>query len=415
MRYLTLILLALVATPAGAQSPDPFVPLENLLASVENDLAEAVNAARRARFDMDKVQAEIDELRLAAQSSEEAPAVSSEERNWGVIEEISTEIDFTDGELLEQGYLPKTGAPDVVGSFRTFCQTSHFAQVDPIVFPGMSQAGHLHRYMGNTLTDENSTYESLRASGESSCYGGRAYRTAIWAPVLFDQDDRIVDPDYTGLYYKRYPKDSPKCTELGEACADLPAGLEIIYGTNYAIGAQQDKNVRFDCAGRNLSQTIAEAAEDCQVGEKLRGWITGPNCWDGTRIAAPDHQSHLAYATRGRDTGQLRCPASHPLVIPTVSYFELYTLVEGDRPSEWAYSSDRMNGTPGGTTFHGDYFEAIEPDIRHRFHANCIDKFLSCVDGQLGDGTKLVKPDGFTFDAKPRLTMEEALAFGGNR
>ena len=345
-------------------------------------------------------------LQMETQPSSPQPEPASD----GLIEPIASDT-ISPATIGVSRRTPPSGAPDVVGSFRTFCMTSHFARVDPIVFPGRAEAGHLHRFMGNTLTDENSDYPSLRENGESSCYGGSTYRTAIWAPVLFDQDDLVVVPDYTGLYYKRYPEGSVKCTDLGEACVDLPVGLRIIYGTNYALGHNQSANVRFDCGGGPIAPTIAEATEACDPGGKLRASIRGPECWDGERTDSPDHQSHLAYPSRQKNTGQLRCPTTHPLVIPTVTYFEVTTLSAGDRPQEWRYSSDRMANTEGGKTFHGDYFEAIEPEIRERFHRNCIDGLLSCVDGELGDGTKLKRPAGFNFDAKPRLSMAEALAY----
>jgi hypothetical protein len=414
---------------AGEENSD-FADLEARLAAAEIDLNNAVNAARRARFDIREA---LDELRGSQHSTADTHNAEGSGHNAeahaahmqhahvtvpepgdtiGVLEPLSAGLAFDDDELLSGQPLAKTAAPDSLGAFRTFCQTSHFAQVDPIVFPGLPNAGHLHRYMGNRLTDENSTYESLRMSGENSCYGGRSYRTAIWAPVLYDQDGLIVDPDYTGLYYKRFPTSSPRCTQLGEKCVDLPAGLEIIYGTNFAMTARQDPNVRFDCNGRNIAPTIAEAVVDCQVGEKLRAMIVAPNCWDAERTASPDHQSHLAYATRDQNSGKLRCPASHPLVIPTVTYFEVTTLQPGDRPAEWEYSSDRMSNQAGGTTFHSDYWEAIDPLVRDKIHDNCIDKLLSCNDGNLGDGTKLAPPDGFSLTPKPRLTLSQALAFG---
>jgi hypothetical protein len=409
----------LAAAPMGVSASDPLAVLEQRLAAAELDLRDAFNATRRARTDMREARKALAEARLIeaepdphAGHGEGAMTEPEPGENVGVVDAIPSGLVFGEGEIITGGAIPKTAAPDTVGAFRTFCQTSHFARVDPIVFPGNPAAGHLHRYMGNRLTDENSTYESLRTSGENSCFGGRSYRTAIWAPVLFDQAGRIVDPDFTGLYYKRYPKSSPNCTKLGEACANLPAGLEIIYGSNYAMGDRQDRNVRFDCNDRNKSATIAEAARDCRPGEKLRAMIVAPNCWDGERIASPDHQSHLAYATRDRNSGQLRCPSSHPLVIPTVTYFEVTTLIEGDRPAEWEYSSDRMAGQVGGTTFHSDYFEAIDPEVRERMHSQCMDKLLNCGDGSLGDGTKLARPEGYNTKPKPRLTIEQALAFG---
>src|SRR2546423_3174010 len=61
-------------------------------------------------------------------------------------------------DLLEKGGMP---GPSDVGSFRTVCKYSHMAPDDPIVFPGQSGASHLHVFWGNSLTDANSTAQSL--------------------------------------------------------------------------------------------------------------------------------------------------------------------------------------------------------------------------------------------------------------
>jgi len=51
------------------------------------------------------------------------------------------------------------------GIFLSVCLPSHVAKDDPIVHPGEPGASHQHEFFGNTTTDANSTYESLRAGG----------------------------------------------------------------------------------------------------------------------------------------------------------------------------------------------------------------------------------------------------------
>jgi flagellar basal body-associated protein FliL len=52
-------------------------------------------------------------------------------------------------------------------SFLVKCGFSHRKRVDPIVDPGPpgTMSHHMHDFFGNTTTDANSTYETLRAGG----------------------------------------------------------------------------------------------------------------------------------------------------------------------------------------------------------------------------------------------------------
>lgn len=77
-------------------------------------------------------------------------------------------------------------ATDVDAKLRFLCVFSHLSYDDPILFPGIPNATHLHLFFGNTLTDYNSTYASLRASGDGTCQGGPLNRTGYWMPAMID-------------------------------------------------------------------------------------------------------------------------------------------------------------------------------------------------------------------------------------
>src|SRR5215210_4308885 len=64
---------------------------------------------------------------------------------------------------LEAGEGPHA-SPDEVGAFRFSCLPGHIARDDPIVYPGQPGKSHLHQFFGNTDTDANSTYQSLRTT-----------------------------------------------------------------------------------------------------------------------------------------------------------------------------------------------------------------------------------------------------------
>jgi predicted xylan-binding protein with Ca-dependent carbohydrate-binding module/uncharacterized protein DUF1996 len=72
---------------------------------------------------------------------------------------------------------------DGTGDFRTRCTPSHFAFDDPIVYPGQSGQSHMHVFFGNTGSNANSTSESLRTTGNSTCRGGTINRSSYWVPT----------------------------------------------------------------------------------------------------------------------------------------------------------------------------------------------------------------------------------------
>lgn len=75
----------------------------------------------------------------------------------------------------------------------------------------------------------------------------------------------------------------------------------------------------------------------------LRLHVTFPSCWDGRRVDSADHQSHMAYAMRGR------CPSTHPVAVPAISLIFRYPIAGGAGVSL----------TSGGQySAHADFFNA---------------------------------------------------------
>ncbi len=97
------------------------------------------------------------------------------------------------------GEIPKSAAPDDVGAFRFICNASHLAYDDPIVYPGQSGKSHLHQFFGNTAADANSTYSSLRTTGNSTC-NSQLNRSSYWMPAMMNGKGQVVRPDYVSIY-----------------------------------------------------------------------------------------------------------------------------------------------------------------------------------------------------------------------
>lgn len=315
------------------------------------------------------------------------------------------------------GLIPVSAAPDNVGAFRFICNVSHLAYDDPIVFPGQPGKSHLHQFFGNTLANANSTYASLRSSGDSTC-NNMLNRSAYWTPAMLDGKGGVVKPDYVSVYYKRFPITSPNCQIQGTACVNLPRGLRYVFGYNMLNPAQSPTGDRwFNCDGPTAVPgkypDIVTAAANCPNGNRLGAVIHSPDCWDGKNLDSADHRSHVAFGGYG-DWGYYKCDAAHPYVIPTFTMGIWFTVDDNlnrsgtwtTSTSTWHLSSDEMPGMAPmrpGTTFHSDWFGAWDDTVMAKWAGNCVDKLLNCSGGDLGNGQQLQMSSGFTWNANPRV------------
>ena len=312
--------------------------------------------------------------------------------------------------------VPQVAPPskEDVGAFRMYCAPGQLLKDDPLVYPGQPGASHLHQFVGNSGTNANSTYASLRTTGGTSCgaAGTPFNRSAYWIPAMLDGAGSAVKPDYMLLYYKREPASSPQCTDpvaRRGICTDLPNGIRYVFGYNMKTGtngptdinAPEYWNIAFFCWGAEDGsvgdggataryRTIKDVVDaGCPVGAQLI--ITGfaPNCWDGTTLDAADHRSNVVYAAK-LDAGLgIRCDDAHPYLIPDMQFQWHYTVDSNFRAGKWHLSSDEMvPGAPAGTTMHMDYWEAWSP-LKAVWEKNCINGHLTCASGDLGDTTEI--------------------------
>lgn len=301
-----------------------------------------------------------------------------------------------------------------IGAFRFVCQPGQLNWDDPIVYPGQPGGSpHLHQWFGNTAANALSTYASLRRAGESTCMGP-LNRSAYWMPAMIAGEDTVVRPDYLVVYYKRFPASAPECRDLARACVPLPHGLRYIFGYDMLrMGTEQPDNthrMRWKCVtpdNRTLGEPVKRFDQlECPAEHLLIVTLAAPDCWDGRNLDSADHRSHMAYPAFDGTSAKARCPASHPYLIPQFTLGATWRIQASDRIGTWRLASDRMPGMPvmpPGSSFHSDWFGAWDPEALEAWTANCIDRRLSCVDGNLGDGTGLRRPDGFTLFAEPRL------------
>ena len=266
------------------------------------------------------------------------------------------------------------------GAFRTGCGVAQVSFDDPIVYPGQSGKAHLHTFFGNTGVNANSTPESLRTTGSSTCVGGIANRSAYWVPAIIDtRTGAPVMPEGNSVYYKAgYVPSS--------TVHSIPAGLRMIAGNPSAKPGDPSSNFRFACLGGPNDQNdhYGITIPNCDVGAAVYLQLSFPQCWDGVNLDSPDHKSHMTSASNNS------CPASHPVAIPFISFNISYRVMKKDDPLYWRLSSDNYdNSQPGGISAHGDWFNGWKTDISDSWGKNCVTAEKDCHSEMLGDGRTL--------------------------
>ena len=301
-----------------------------------------------------------------------------------------------------------SSAPDVVGAFRFVCGgEGQLSNDDPILYPSQPGRSHLHQYYGNLEANAHSTYQSLRASGKSTCNWSETpgNRSGYWMPAMLDGHGHAVRPDAVSIYYKRRPISDPACADrkgMHEGkCVPLPNGLRFIFGWDPVNPASTPTGAAyFDCTGPTAKPghyaNLREAAAACPFDpsmpadqqNQLGAVINAPMCWDGKNLDSADHRSHVGYPVLDHNFGKWKCDAAHPYVIPAFTMGAWYTV--DANVGLWRLSSDSMApGAVPGSTFHADWFGAWDEKIMATWMDHCINKLLTCAGGNLGNGTMM--------------------------
>lgn len=285
------------------------------------------------------------------------------------------------------GQLPGSAAPDVMGAFRFICGAGQLKYDDPIMYPGQPGKSHLHQFFGNTAADANSTFSSLRSTGDSTCNwtgnGTAANRSSYWMPAMLDGKGNVVRPDLVSIYYKQVA-DQNHVACAGK-CINIPNGLRFIYGWDpTGVNSAKTGAAYFNCQGPTAKPghypDLTNVKEWCGPGNQLGAIIEAPSCWDGKNLDSADHRSHVAY----------ECSATHPYRFPQFTQGVWYTVGAGEDPSQWHLSSDHMApGKARGYTYHADYFEAWDPAIKGIWWSNCLMKLRNASGGDLCNGQQL--------------------------
>ena len=264
--------------------------------------------------------------------------------------------------------------PPSAGEFRVGCGVSHMSNDDPLVYPNQQGAAHHHTFFGNTSLNYKSDLMTLSSTGNSTCHGGIANRSAYWIPSVIDTATNTpIVPDDTGFYYKSSLID-------GTLIVAPPKGLRIIAGNSKATTAA-DSGSNYSCLpGPNSTRKDwpwhqgIPSGVNCEVGDTLRVAVNFPQCWDGKNLDSPNHKDHMAYPSHRSDAlPNFYCPATHPVAIPGITVNVNFNITKPNQTATWRLASDNYSrALPGGYSAHADWVNGWDESVMAGIIKNCI-------------------------------------------
>jgi hypothetical protein len=246
-------------------------------------------------------------------------------------------------------------SPVRVSEFNASCTISHDLPDDPIVFPKMAGASHLHSFMGNHSTNA----DTLLANTGSSCKPIEDH-SAYWIPTLLE-NGKAVEPHGVTVYYGSRLPDPAKTVPF-------PQGFRMIAGdAKRQVDTPKGANGQFWCAGQGGE--IGRSADGnwpvCAKTAELTFQLTFPDCWDGVHLDSPDHKSQVCPADNKGE-----CSGKFPVAIPSVSFVIGYPT--SGSPAGFKLSSGNAS------SMHGDAFMAWEASALGHRVKDCVVQHAKC-------------------------------------
>lgn len=256
------------------------------------------------------------------------------------------------------GSSPPSSHGDV--RFQSTCSFSHALPDDPIVFPGVAGASHLHHFFGNVTTNASSTFATLRAAPGTTCQP-TADLAGYWVPALL-LNGTAIPPQFATFYYR-----GPKLAYTSVQA--FPPDFRMIAGDSHATAPQGSNVTYWGCT--DGSSTPSATVPACPAGTQLKLVVNFPNCWDGVNLDSANHKSHVAYASY-----QGTCPATHPVLLPAIQAFIRY-------PTTGGAGAALSSGSD--LTAHADFLNAWDQTVLVSRVQTCINAGIACkTDGTPG-------------------------------
>ena len=241
-----------------------------------------------------------------------------------------------------------------VSEFHTDCSVSGQAPDDPIVFPNMPGASHLHTFFGPAVDASTKPADLAAKSTNCNAPGDNA---AYWVPTL-RHDGTPVKIKSFRVYYGARVTDPSKVVPF-------PPDLVMVQGdAKRQVATPARTSGQFWCAGSAETGRSADGNWPvCAAGGNLIYQLTFRDCWDGKHIDSPDHKSHMGPATNGACTGD------YPVAVPNLSFMVNYESLGGDGLSLSSGMASSM---------HGDFENGWAPAQLSALVKVCIDAHAKC-------------------------------------
>lgn len=245
-----------------------------------------------------------------------------------------------------------------VPEFNATCAYSHSRPDDPIIFPGMPGASHMHSFLGNKSTDAYATTRTLLANAGTTCRPAPDL-SAYWIPTLY-QNDRVIEPKDVVVYYGSRLTDP-------SATVPFPQGFRMIAGDARLQGPTPAGSVNaFYCAGPGGE--IGRSADGnwpvCASTAVLMFHLVFQDCWDGRNLDSPTHKAHVSYSYDGT------CRGDYPVAIPNISFLIAY-------PTSGSTAGFRL-ASGMASSMHGDAFMAWDNRALGERVKNCVVQKAKC-------------------------------------
>ncbi len=279
--------------------------------------------------------------------------------------------------------------------FRVECSFSHFGYDDPVTAPGARGKAPLRMFFGNTDTSAATTYDSLIDRGASTCSGGPLDRSAYVLPAVLTPSGDAVVPSYFIAHYNTVQWRGGAVPPV----TPFPPGLQLSAGDRYATQPQDAssnlRSIEFGCdigergddqLSVSRSSVIPRCDSTSDASSSLKMTVRLPFCWDGTNLAGSDGVEHVVYPP---DTFHATdCPASHPVLLPSIEMIAFLDVGAGADTSSWFLSTDVApdgGRLAGGTSMHGDWWGGWHRGVLDRWVGGCSNVAdAHCAQGLLG-------------------------------
>lgn len=254
--------------------------------------------------------------------------------------------------------------------------------VDPVRYPGMQPAGHLHTFFGSkavskdvsSWTQLRNTARANKAAGvvSATCPGDFINNSLYWLPsfkklnALGDGVTRVKYPDLITLYYQiddianafRFERLRPNLQMIFGINMDDPdmvafntrvAAANTRSGNTLGLETNTVARTFYNCAGSGgtfdaITQPDGTPNFQCPTDQFIEQIVTSNGCWNG-HLRSVDGYSNTIPEVRSSIDGKLHCPLEYPYRLPQIQQIARYSHLGVNDYKNWVNDADAMMAT----------------------------------------------------------------------